>query len=716
MIVCLSFYEGDADAAMKLLEWVRDMGRKLTDHSLLLTVPRGVDAKAHVEASRGTWGSVEAYEFHDRCEAGWPFAANHAWKRSVEYIEFKYGDVPFLWLESDAIPLKPSWIEEIAAEYKACGKNFMGAHSRKGKSGSHMNGVGVWRYPSKYAASSMLVSNPQGRDRNPPPIAFDQAAGDEVIPQFKESKLFQFLYRHEDIDLWLRSPSQWLDPNAVIFHTEKTGKLIDWLRAQGVEQQKADAPVVKQTALPRFDTNLSSPTHCVFIKSWKQDTEWLYKAVESIQATASGIAEIVVVTDDESYKQDGVRVVCQPQGDRGYIEQQYVKLTADAITNCDVITYTDSDVIFESPWSIDNLMDNGRLVWRLTPRSVLGENHPWWPVMEAAIGKRPEHEFMRRHPHTVKREHLKEFREWMQAKHHVPLVDFMYARHDRDFSEFNVLGFWLYEHKRDEYVWAGDDYPLRFPNVTQYHSWTQKPGVTITTKALGALIANGEEPSGFAIIEGDECISRFVKETGTMDHGDFVARSVAGMLKAGDWVVDGGANIGTHSYLYVQAVGKAGKVLAFEPNPKARACLEKNVKGIDIYPVALGDKEQMVCLEPNANVGATKVIEQEGNIVMRTLDSFAIPKLTLLKLDVEGWEERALQGAMRHIKRHRPIIVVEIYKGLGTSLGRIKDLLAPLDYACNILQPECNESSPIFDVVFTPGERPKKKGQKGKRC
>lgn len=48
--------------------------------------------------------------------SGWPEASNWMWYCCAEYIA-KYLKEPFLWLEPDAVPIKPGWLNKIAGEY-----------------------------------------------------------------------------------------------------------------------------------------------------------------------------------------------------------------------------------------------------------------------------------------------------------------------------------------------------------------------------------------------------------------------------------------------------------------------------------------------------------------------------------------------------------------------------------------------------------------------
>src|SRR2546421_8213448 len=54
---------------------------------------------------------------------------------------------------------------------------------------------------------------------------------------------------------------------------------------------------------------------------------------------------------------------------------------------------------------------------------------------------------------------------------------------------------------------------------------------------------------------------------------------------------------------------------------------------------------------------------------MRTLDSFDFPRVTVLKIDVEGHEASVLRGAENTIQRERPVLCVEIERRLLGDAG-----------------------------------------------
>jgi FkbM family methyltransferase len=128
-------------------------------------------------------------------------------------------------------------------------------------------------------------------------------------------------------------------------------------------------------------------------------------------------------------------------------------------------------------------------------------------------------------------------------------------------------------------------------------------------------------------------------------------------------VVDSGANIGQMSLYLAQWVPE-GRVLAFEPG-KAQAdwleeCLAVNPSlSVEVVRLALGANTSDLCLT-NAGVptnhGTQNYVSATGGApvhVVRLSDEIGrrgIKEVDLWKLDVEGYEFEALQGAERLLK------------------------------------------------------------------
>jgi FkbM family methyltransferase len=141
-------------------------------------------------------------------------------------------------------------------------------------------------------------------------------------------------------------------------------------------------------------------------------------------------------------------------------------------------------------------------------------------------------------------------------------------------------------------------------------------------------------------------------------------------VKPGSTVIDAGAHIGTHSLSFSRLVGAKGRVYAFEPQRKVFRELVHNLRlnGIDnVVPLryALGHTAAVVDMDPPVarNEGATSVGSGGDRVELRTLDSFGFRNVSLIKIDVEQFEDFLLEGAQLTIARNRPVILIEIMGG-----------------------------------------------------
>ncbi len=134
----------------------------------------------------------------------------------------------------------------------------------------------------------------------------------------------------------------------------------------------------------------------------------------------------------------------------------------------------------------------------------------------------------------------------------------------------------------------------------------------------------------------------------------------------GNGIIDIGANIGNHSLFFKEFL-MYDKIHCFEPHPKNWEILKENCRGLELYNTALSDKEEMLTMynSENDNNGGFSFHKQPHSFVdsegieTKTLDSYNLSGITLMKIDVEGWEERVLEGSRETIKRNRPVIFVE---------------------------------------------------------
>ena len=158
-------------------------------------------------------------------------------------------------------------------------------------------------------------------------------------------------------------------------------------------------------------------------------------------------------------------------------------------------------------------------------------------------------------------------------------------------------------------------------------------------------------------------------------YGEFSELEVAVLLqlcKPGDIVVDAGANIGALTLPIARKVGNGGRVHAFEPQRIVFQSLCANMAlnsmdNVECHHVALSAQEGVVLLpdiryDRSGNFGGVDIQKfQSGHKVRaaRLDDVLDIPRLNLLKIDVEGMEQDVINGARSLIGTHKPLLYVE---------------------------------------------------------
>lgn len=137
-------------------------------------------------------------------------------------------------------------------------------------------------------------------------------------------------------------------------------------------------------------------------------------------------------------------------------------------------------------------------------------------------------------------------------------------------------------------------------------------------------------------------------------------------VKGYDTIVTAGANCGMYARLYSKMFKH---VYAFEPDPLAFHCMVNNCQADNVVKLnaALGHGHGMVGIQrakpggPDMNVGMNVITNATENyqIPMMTIDSLGLAACDVIQLDVEGFEQYALQGANQTIKKFNPVIIAE---------------------------------------------------------
>lgn len=182
-------------------------------------------------------------------------------------------------------------------------------------------------------------------------------------------------------------------------------------------------------------------------------------------------------------------------------------------------------------------------------------------------------------------------------------------------------------------------------------------------------------------------------------------------------IFDVGAHAGQFTKLFAKLAPR-GRVYSFEPGSYARSILEiavrsNRLRNVTLVPTGLGDAATTLTLTvpvkprgsyrfglahmgaspgvgpdagPGAGPGADTV--RTERVEVDTIDIFAaaegLTRLDFLKADIEGWEQRMIEGGRETLSRFRPIVMIEMVEShlnrAGDSLASAWDLLRSIGY------------------------------------
>lgn len=144
----------------------------------------------------------------------------------------------------------------------------------------------------------------------------------------------------------------------------------------------------------------------------------------------------------------------------------------------------------------------------------------------------------------------------------------------------------------------------------------------------------------------------------------------------GSTIIDIGANFGFHSLEFADLVGPEGSVVSFEPQKLVyyQLCGNIIINGYDnitAHNVALSNETTTLKMENpdyhssdiinigNAHLNAYTHIKY-NQVEVKPLDAFEFDNVSVIKIDVQGYEPKVLDGATNTILKHRPVIFIEV--------------------------------------------------------
>jgi FkbM family methyltransferase len=197
-------------------------------------------------------------------------------------------------------------------------------------------------------------------------------------------------------------------------------------------------------------------------------------------------------------------------------------------------------------------------------------------------------------------------------------------------------------------------------------------------RVLGVLPLTMRLPEGVVLRYHPSAVSAALwvdREYGREDR-DFLLR----LLREGDTVVDVGANVGALALVAGQRVGPQGTVVAVEAHPRVFRFLCDNVARSAmpwVTPLlcAVAASEGRRLLSDGRSDDMNRVVADGDGIVVeaRPLDELAPDgEITLLKLDVEGYEPLVIDGAAETLA-HTAFVYFECFEPLLRRYGLAPD-------------------------------------------
>lgn len=170
-------------------------------------------------------------------------------------------------------------------------------------------------------------------------------------------------------------------------------------------------------------------------------------------------------------------------------------------------------------------------------------------------------------------------------------------------------------------------------------------------------------------------------------------------------IVDLGAYTGDSILSYINNYGKDcyKRIYCYEITPNTFDILKNNLKqfpNIEYRLKGIGNQNGKIDIQNNSNSASANTIklENEGSIELTTLDDDIKEPISLIKADIEGFEQQAIEGAKNHIKNEHPKLLISVYHK-NEDLWKIPKMIHEIskDYKFYLRY----NSSPIYPTEIT---------------
>lgn len=237
----------------------------------------------------------------------------------------------------------------------------------------------------------------------------------------------------------------------------------------------------------------------------------------------------------------------------------------------------------------------------------------------------------------------------------------------------------------------------RLPGRERLASWL-RPSPSLRAAFTDGIVWLADEDIGI-FTSADNYIETTLLTTGTYE--DEIGKIIRISLAPGDTAFDIGANIGLQSIRMSRSVTESGKVYSFEPLVHLQQKLLRNAglnrcNNLRLLPIALSNEESEAEFSVDTktwNQGTFRIRQdndgpEKQRVIIKVADDLPelrlVKDLTLIKIDVEGYEYHVLAGLMRTLTKHRPRVIFEYdetyWKAAGSNIATCFEFFAALDY------------------------------------
>jgi FkbM family methyltransferase len=179
---------------------------------------------------------------------------------------------------------------------------------------------------------------------------------------------------------------------------------------------------------------------------------------------------------------------------------------------------------------------------------------------------------------------------------------------------------------------------------------------------------------------------------------------LATFVENGMTVYDIGANAGFYTLFLSKLVGPTGHVYAFEPGMQALSFLWQHVRmneltNVTVVQAAVGSTTGLIGFSAGPSATNSCLPRSDGALLvpLLRLDDTGLPAPDLIKMDIEGAEPLALQGAKQILESRQPILFIALH---GERVAaQTREILSGVGYTVYALNGQIAHG-PLPDEIY----------------